>query len=344
MWLVRAGSIVGFEQLVLELGRDPNPLLKEAGFSPAQLQNPNTYISYTKMAGLLDQAALSCQDPFFGLRLASQQSNMVLGEISLVATQLPTVADALAYLTRYIHLHAKGVVLTTEVKTDHLQVGMDFQFTNAFNLRHLFQLSLGLMLNMSRYSGNNKQKTNIHLTQSMQVPPKLKASSSKKKNHLALPEIYANQVTFSSSFNGAEIPFSLLDEKPEYEESDLVEYFEHRVKLLNTLYPDNIRAQTQYIISNLLANSACTLDRVAESLNLHPRVLQQRLQKEGTGFRELLLEARKGFAIDQLQHQEIRISDLALSLGYAEVSVFSRNFKKWTGYSPREWRKLHVQV
>ncbi|MBV1877482.1 MAG: AraC family transcriptional regulator [Pseudomonadales bacterium] len=28
-----------------------------------------------------------------------------------------------------------------------------------------------------------------------------------------------------------------------------------------------------------------------------------------------------------------------LKLGYAEVAIFSRHFKQWTGVTPRQWRK-----
>jgi AraC-like DNA-binding protein len=35
------------------------------------------------------------------------------------------------------------------------------------------------------------------------------------------------------------------------------------------------------------------------------------------------------------------VTDLALNLGYADVSVFSRHFKQWTGLSPRNWQQQH---
>ena len=335
MWLVRSGSISGFEQLVLALGEDAEALLRRFGLNTQQLQNPNTYIPYTQMADLLDYSARVCGDPYFGFRLAAKQNVMVLGEISIVAGQMDTVAEAMLYLMRYLHLHATGLMVSNEIKDEGLQVNMDFKFTNANKLHHLYQLSLGLLYNTVVLPDNTQAYPIIHLRQDK---PLLSAAN-QKGIALGLPEIFFGRVVFSSRFDGAMLPFSILTEKPTYHEADLLAYFDHRVKLLNTLYPENYRSQTQFIISNLLANAACTLERVAEALSLHPRVLQNRLKEEQTSFRAILLDTRKNIAIEQLQHNEIRITDLALSLGYADVSVFSRNFKKWTGVSPSVWRK-----
>ncbi|WP_223464182.1 helix-turn-helix domain-containing protein [Pseudomonas sp. GL-RE-26] len=66
--------------------------------------------------------------------------------------------------------------------------------------------------------------------------------------------------------------------------------------------------------------------------------LQKRLQAEGSRFSQLLQETRLEIAKQNLLRDKTSITDLALNLGYADVSVFSRHFKQWTGFSPRNWR------
>jgi AraC-like DNA-binding protein len=73
-------------------------------------------------------------------------------------------------------------------------------------------------------------------------------------------------------------------------------------------------------------------------------VLQKRLQQQGVSFRQLLQTTRREIAQQLLQHGHISVTDLALNLGYAEVSIFSRHFKQWTGHSPRQWRQLNAPV
>ncbi len=52
----------------------------------------------------------------------------------------------------------------------------------------------------------------------------------------------------------------------------------------------------------------------------------------------MLQDTRLGIARQHLQQQKMSITDLALNLGYADIAVFSRHFKRWTGLSPRQWR------
>lgn len=53
----------------------------------------------------------------------------------------------------------------------------------------------------------------------------------------------------------------------------------------------------------------------------------------GTSFSRLLQETRLEIAKQNLLRDKTSITDLALNLGYADVSVFSRHFKQWTGLS-----------
>ncbi|BAN98602.1 hypothetical protein E05_38360 [Plautia stali symbiont] len=44
-------------------------------------------------------------------------------------------------------------------------------------------------------------------------------------------------------------------------------------------------------------------------------------------------------ATHYLQQRQLPISEMALLLGYSEVSAFSRAFRRWFGISPRQWRQ-----
>ena len=116
------------------------------------------------------------------------------------------------------------------------------------------------------------------------------------------------------------------------------EHLLHRMQLLKTQYPDNLKAQVCHLIGSLLHTGECGIDAVSSSLGVQPRVLQKRLQCEDTSFSRLLQETRLEIAKQNLLRDKTSITDLALNLGYADVSVFSRHFKQWTGLSPRNWR------
>ncbi len=48
-------------------------------------------------------------------------------------------------------------------------------------------------------------------------------------------------------------------------------------------------------------------------------------------------------AIDALLQADRSIDAIAASVGYSDPTAFSRAFKRWTGDSPRAYRKNHTR-
>jgi AraC-like DNA-binding protein len=67
--------------------------------------------------------------------------------------------------------------------------------------------------------------------------------------------------------------------------------------------------------------------------------LNRRLKAEGTTFQKLLDEVRFEAACQLLDTGRIPITEIAVSLGYAETSAFSRAFRRWSGTTPVERRR-----
>ncbi|WP_299599367.1 AraC family transcriptional regulator [uncultured Microbulbifer sp.] len=332
MFLIRSGAIEGYEHLVSQYGQNPAALLQQFGFSSAQLRDPNTYVSYNRLADLLDATALACRDTLFSLNLSATQGPLALGEIGLSIRQQPTITDALAYSRQHISLHAYGVHVQQVTRADSLELHLSFDFSNTSGLAQLMQLSAGQAFNLLSQMGGSTASVKLHLPQA--APSEIRTT----------PQRYAGHILYHSEFAGISFPLSWLPRKPQFDEALLRAHFQQRIQLLETIYPGNLQAQVRHIIGNLLPSGECNIERVAAALNLHPRVLQKALQAEKTTFRELLQKARLEIAKRNLQYGQLSITDLALNLGYADVAIFSRNFKRWTGQSPRDWKARHQKA
>ena len=83
---------------------------------------------------------------------------------------------------------------------------------------------------------------------------------------------------------------------------------------------------------------AITIEDVASDLGLSVRVLQKRLSREGTRFREQLDHERLERASAMLRATKLTLREVAQRLGYADASTLLRAFKRWTGMASRRWR------
>jgi AraC-like DNA-binding protein len=75
---------------------------------------------------------------------------------------------------------------------------------------------------------------------------------------------------------------------------------------------------------------------MARALNLSQRSLQRKLSERGTTFRQVVDDTRKQLAEQYLKDSMLSVSEIAYLLGFAEVSSFSRAFRRWTGQAPRD--------
>ncbi|PPE74283.1 hypothetical protein C3942_09650 [Solimonas fluminis] len=81
-----------------------------------------------------------------------------------------------------------------------------------------------------------------------------------------------------------------------------------------------------------------TLEQVAERLHTSTRTLNRQLEKRGSGFRELLAEARQRDSLTLLEDPRLTLTDIAQQLGYSSLANFARAFRAWNGTSPGEFR------
>jgi AraC-like DNA-binding protein len=86
-----------------------------------------------------------------------------------------------------------------------------------------------------------------------------------------------------------------------------------------------------------------SLEKVAAMLVVSPQTLRRRLQDDDNcGFQELKDRVRRDVAIHLLQKSRLSLEDIAVSLGFSELSTFHRAFRRWTGVAPGEFRQLKV--
>lgn len=327
-YFIRSSAIEGYEKLVYQLGLNPQVLLAEVGFSSAQIRKPEALLSYLRVADLLDITALETKDPLFSLRLASTQKVTALGDLLMLGCQQLTVAASLEKLIKHIRIHANGLKISTFTLDSTTQLHLTFEFTNRSGLVQLNLLSSAQAFNAAHtILGGNVRELRLCLIQPEPTTPYTNI------------DVYKSSVSYSEQFNGLQLPTRFLRTETIKNDATIQEYLEKKMQHLEELYPQDITSKVTYVINDLLSSSECSIENVASTMNVSPRMLQIKLKENGTSFSRLLKEARLHLAKQLLANTNISIEEIALSLGYAETAVFSRFFKNATGLSPKQWVK-----
>ncbi len=106
----------------------------------------------------------------------------------------------------------------------------------------------------------------------------------------------------------------------------------------------DIAAQVRQLLAPRLPKCEASLKHVAAGLGVTPRTLQRRLASADFCFQQLLDETRRELAQVYLRDPALSALDVALLLGYAEQSSFTRAFRGWFGTTPTNWRAAPVGI
>ena len=125
-----------------------------------------------------------------------------------------------------------------------------------------------------------------------------------------------------------------------YANPSLLAYFENYAQeFLSGLEQQNETtcAVTKIILAKL-DDEKLSISKVAREMSVSVRTLQYRLKQEGVYFSGLITDIRKKLAKKYL-HDNYSVEEITYLLGFSEPSVFRKAFKKWSGVTPREYRK-----
>lgn len=85
-----------------------------------------------------------------------------------------------------------------------------------------------------------------------------------------------------------------------------------------------------------------TLEETARKFGYNPDYLSARFKIiTGMSFSKKLLSIRMEEAIHRLLTTDYTVSEISSLVGYQDRSHFSRNFREYTGMTPKQYRKIH---
>ena len=99
------------------------------------------------------------------------------------------------------------------------------------------------------------------------------------------------------------------------------------------------RRVREIVVTGLLDGGAPDIREVASMVSTSARTLQRRLRGAGLTYAGLVQQARCEAASRMLLESDRSVSDVARTLGYSDPAHFTRAFHRWTGLTPRQFRR-----
>ena len=322
--LIRSSLLSEFPALVRDLGGPLEEILEGAGLSLEQIEQPTLLIPFEKQIRLLQVAARSCRFEQFGLELANRQDMAVFGALTVLIMNSNSVQQALQLFGRYLHYSVQAVKLDIREQNDLVYFIVDTPYAVAASSDQFWDHSVALSYNVIRMlCGQDWTPRSIYLTRPEPAEP---------GNY---SRYFRSPVAFGSEFSGLVFEQKVLHQPI----TSSISSVPHQLQeYLRKSFEGNFLEQMRRVINSLLPTQNCTAKTVAECMGYSLRTLQRKLQTEQTSFQAQLDQVRCELAISCLEQPRYRLTDIGELLGFAELSVFSRSFKRWFGVTPSQWR------
>ncbi len=323
---IRAGILEHFRATVEALGADADALLREADVAPEVMTLPGIYLPYANYMKLMDLAARAAGAPHFGLEMMRSATTEILGTTGIIMAQAETVRDAWDALVHFYGIHDTYGSVSRWQSGEHEVMSYTIPGGDLPGARPVYDAALGVATNiMKQFCGMDFRAVAYRM-------PYPEPEDLSCFDRLGTRDLRFNADAMEMHFERALLNRP-LPRQTNTLGSVLDDYFATREA--GTANPTSRRVED--IIRRLLPTGDCTLPRVADTLSTSDRTLQARLEAEHSSFRRLLEKVRREIATYHLSRGDMRLTQLAMVLGYSELSAFSRSFRRWYGVSPRHW-------
>jgi len=331
----RVGLLVLLPELLREFGVEPACVVADSRLPADALDRADGRVPVAAVGSLLEAAARRTECDHFGLLLGLRFRLEHLGLSGQIALHAATVGDALRNLAVHQHLHSTGSVLFLTCEGDQATLGISLYDPSAsLGFTQFHDAVAAMMINGVR-----------ELTAPHWRPNEILLSRRRPVAALRYRRALPAHLRFDSEFTGLRFPAELLATK--VPTADFTRYSQleqqiaaaGRASLLNNL---------RRALRIELIHGDTSADRVAQILELHRRTLNRRLHALGTTFQRILDEVRYDAARHLLRLTSMPLSQIAVSLGYGDVTAFNRAFRRWSGTTPGRHRafatRLHLPL
>ncbi|HUX25924.1 MAG TPA: AraC family transcriptional regulator [Burkholderiales bacterium] len=325
-----AAYVLAVIDVAVKAGAAREPLLQCVG--AGALASPQERVPMSRLIALFDTAVVLTGRPDLGLEFGRRVQPGTYSTLGYALMTCDTLADAIALVPHYRRLVFDYGYSDTALTLvgDHVEFAWLVQAGSLPYCVPLAEAMLAGWYSFGRWISNAELAlTAVHFAHAAptDVAP--------------YGDYFGCPVHFGRKRNALRFPRTLLDTPLSQADRSLhlAMREQARTALDHVFGGREIGQRTRQALSKLLPKCEAGLDAVASLLEMTPRTLQRRLREEGLNFKQVLDDLRRELALVYLADASLSSLDIALLLGFAEQSSFTRACKEWTGSTPTQYRR-----
>lgn len=327
--LVPSSHLSGLLETVEALGGDPARIARQARVPPSLLDQGAAHVSLRDVESFTNTAAAELKRSDFGLLWGAQTDLWLLGPASIAWMNAPTIRVGANLIRDYLQS------ATTMLRFDSVNfsardadlLSLAYQMERPSALEHGMERHIVLVLRLMR----NMIGANLQPVEVLFAHPQ-------KASDEAYTSVFGVLPSFEAGVSGLMIRSADMDRPVVNRDPALFAMAEnHIIRPTGTERRDGAMVGA---IRLLLQTGNDSIERISQTVGLHPRTLQRRLQDSGTSVAKLRDEIRRDRAEKLLAMSPEPITDIALTLGYSDLASFSHSCKRWFGASPTAIRLM----
>lgn len=330
---VRCGIIRAYPAVLDALGADWVRLVSEVGLDRTFFDDQDNTLSYLQASRLLRLGVEATGVRHLGILVGAPVTLSAMGAVGFLMRSSPTVGHALKILADHFHVHDRGGQVTIEFDGHVAMLGYRVKVSQIEAANQVYMVAAASARNfLWELCGPGWQPIEV------QLPFRRPEAVAPIRKVLAAP------LSFDSDRLSVLFPAKDLERPIATADPVLYRMMSERVSQLESKLDQDIVGRVRDLLQTLIFLRESDGHIVANRLGTSLRTLKRRLQDRGTTLQGLRDEVRCAAACHLLEYTGKTASEVAVILGYADASAFTRAFRRWVGMAPSEWRARSVSA
>jgi AraC-like DNA-binding protein len=315
-------------------GADADRLLRQHIETIEPIRNPYQEVPLVNFVAFFEAGAAAVNDPCLGARIGARFQPDDFGPLGVIFVAASSLQAALNRLGFFLQAWQGGTSAELEIGRDTADWIYRIDDPNIQPRRQDAEFTLSATCCFIRaLLGPSWTPLEVHFEHSAlaDVAP---------RDRRALETIFRAPIVFEQGVNRLIFDRQDLARQVIEHKQSLAPFLEQHLRdlLVSRSEEWSLSARVTYLIAKRLGRQPLDVSSLAHELGLSMRTLQRRLSDEGTSLR-VLIQAHRARVVDSLlESGAAPITQIALSVGYADPTIFSRAFKTWRGASPSTFR------